>query len=76
MCLNMERKRYLELCQQSAIGRGVRVLYKGIQYIPKGYELRFDKSGSSIHRAILKDRLANSLIYCKLEEVFEDEKKG
>lgn len=72
----MERKRYLELCQQSAVGIGGMVLYKGIQYIPNGYELGFDKSGSSIHRAILKDRVSNSLIYCKLEEVFEDEKKG
>ena len=71
----MERKRYLELCQQSAVGIEAFVLYKGVQYVPKAYELSFNKGGSSIHRAILKDKIANSLVYCKLEEVFEDEKK-
>lgn len=72
----MERKRYLELCQKYAVVEDTEVLYKDTKYHPKAYELSFDKSGSSIHRAILKDKNANSLVYCKLEEVFENENKS
>lgn len=67
----MERKQYLELCQKHAVGCDVKVLYKDIKYHPCRYELGFDSSGNSTHTAILKDLKANSLIYCRLEDVKE-----
>ena len=67
----MERKQYLELCQKYAVGRDVRVKYKDTLYHPYRYELGFDKSGKSIHTAILKDIKANSVIYTMLENVKE-----
>ena len=67
----MERKRYLELCQKYAVGEDISVLYKDTKYHPYRYELGFDSSGNSIHTAILKDRKANSLLYCRLEDVKE-----
>lgn len=68
----MERKCYLELCQKYATGCDVRVLYEDTEYHPYRYELGFDKSGKSIHTAILKDLKANSLLCCRLEDVKED----
>lgn len=67
----MERKQYLELCQKYAVGCDVRVKYKGTEYHPCRYELGFNKQGKSIHTAILKDIKANSLLYCRLEDVEE-----
>ena len=67
----MERKRYLELCQKYAVGYNARVLYNEIEYFPYRYELSFDNQGKCIHRAILKDINANSIIYCKLKDVKE-----
>ena len=67
----MERKRYLELCQKYAVGCDVRVKYKDTEYHPYRYELGFDSGGKSIHTAILKDLKANSLLYCRLEDVKE-----
>ena len=68
----MERKRYLELCQKYAVGCDVRVKYKDNEYHPYRYELGFDKSGKSIHTAILKDLKANSVVYVRIEDVKED----
>ena len=65
----MERKRYLELCQKYAVGEDIRVKLKDTAYHPYRYELGFDSSGNSIHTAILKDLKANSLLYCRLEDV-------
>lgn len=48
---------------------GVLVEYGGIEYHPYAYELKFQPDGKSKHTAILKDAKANSLIYCKLEDV-------
>lgn len=70
----MERKRYLELCQKYAVGCAVRVLYKDTEYHPCRYELGFDDKGKSIHTAILKDLKANSLLYCRLDDVKEEQK--
>ena len=67
----MERKRYLELCQKYAVGGDIRVKHKDTEYHPCRYELGFDGSGKSIHKAILKDLKANSLLYCRLEDVKE-----
>ena len=61
----MERKRYL------AVGEDIRVKYKDAEYRPYRYELGFDCSGKSIHTVILKDLKANSLLYCRLEDVKE-----
>ena len=67
----MERKQYLELCQKYAIGCDIRIKYKDTEYHPYRYELGFDSNGKSIHTAILKDLKANSLLYCRLEDVKE-----
>ena len=67
----MERKRYLELCQKYAVGCDVRVKYKDAEYHPCRYELGFDDKGNVKHTAILKDIKANSLLYCRLEDVKE-----
>ena len=67
----MERKRYLELCQKYAVGEDIKVKYKFDEYHPYRYELGFDGIGKSTHTAILKDLKANSLLYCRLEDVKE-----
>lgn len=70
----MERKRYLELCQKYAMGQDIKVKYNGALYRPWKYELGFDNKGQSIHTAILYDINANSIVYCKLRDVKEEEK--
>lgn len=67
----MERKLYLELCQRQAIKGGVLVEYSGIAYQPYSYELKFQPDGKIKHTAILKEPKANSLAYCRLEDVKE-----
>ena len=67
----MERKQYLELCQKYAVGGDIMVKYKDTEYYPYRYELGFDDTGKSVHTAILKDLKANSLLYCRLEDVKE-----
>lgn len=67
----MERKRYLELCQNYAAGEDIKVKYKDTEYHPYRYELGFDDKGKSIHTAILKDLKANSVVYVMLENVKE-----
>ena len=70
----MERKRYLELCQRNAVHpKSVVVWFDGIGYYPIEYRLCFDKYGKTIHKAVLQDRKANSIINCPLEEVKENE---
>jgi hypothetical protein len=71
----VERKRYLELCQRNAVQpKSVVVWFDGIGYYPIEYRLGFDGEGKSVHRAVLHDMKANSIINCSLEEVKENEK--
>lgn len=71
----MERKRYLELCQRNAVQPKSVVVWLGeIGYYPIEYRLGFDGEGKSVHRAVLQDVKANSIINCPLEEVKENEK--
>lgn len=71
----MERKRYLELCQRNAVQpKSVVVWLDGIGYYPIEYRLCFDKEGKTVHRAVLQDMKANSIINCSLEGVKENEK--
>ena len=67
----MERKLYLELCQRQATKGSVLVEYDGAVYHPYAYELKFQSDGKIKHTAILKEPKANSLVYCKLEDVKE-----
>ena len=67
----MERKLYLELCQQQATNGGVLVEYGGTYYHPYAYELKFQLDGKIKHTAILKEPKANCLVYCRLEDVKE-----
>lgn len=71
----MERKRYLELCQRNAVQpKSVVVLFDGIGYYPIDYRLGFDGDGKSVHKAVLHDTKANSIMNCLLDEVKENEK--
>lgn len=71
----MERKRYLELCQRNAVQpKSVVVWLDGIGYYPIEYRLGFDKGGKTVHRAVLQDIKANSVMNCPLEGVKEYEK--
>ena len=67
----MERKLYLELCQQQATKGGVLVEYDGIAYQPYAYELKFQPGGKIKHTAILKEQKTTCLVYCRLEDVKE-----
>lgn len=72
----MKRSDYLKLCVSAAMlsYRKPKVLYAGIEYYPEGYELRFDKNGKAVHRAILRDASKhNCLFYCPLAKVREVE---
>lgn len=70
----MDRTEYLLLCQKASkcTGRdfpsGVRVLFDGMSYVPLGYEMMFE-NGKPIHRAVLHDGNANSVVYAQLEKV-------
>ena len=71
----MDRKHYLELCQRNAVQpNSVVVWFDGIGYYPIEYRLGFDSEGKSVHRAVLHDMKANSIINCSLEGVKENEK--
>ena len=79
----MQRDIFLQMCQKvSVLKNGVlgikenapeelTVVYNGIKYYPVAYELSFDDKGNVRHTAILKDLKANSLLYCRLEDVKE-----
>ena len=71
----MKRSTFLDLCVQAAVKKDKpKVLYAGIKYYPEGYELRFDKSGKAVHRAILRDvSKHNCLVYSLLAKVQEVE---
>lgn len=72
----MKRSDYLKLCVSAAMlsYRKPKVLYAGIEYYPEGYELRFDKNGKAVHRAILRDASKhNCLFYCPLAKAQEVE---
>ena len=81
--LSVQRDIFLQMCQKvSVLKNGIcgikenvpdelMVVYNGIKYYPVAYELSFDDKGKSIHTAILKDIKANSLLYCRLEDVKE-----
>ncbi len=71
----MKRSMFLDLCVQAAARKDKpKVLYAGIEYYPEGYELRFDKGGKAIHRAILRDASKhNCFVYCLLGKVEEVE---
>lgn len=68
----MKRSEFLQLCRTAAMfSRGKpTVIYKGIEYWPEGYEMRFLKDGKTRHTAILRDRQKhNCLMYCDLKRV-------
>lgn len=67
----MERKLYLNLCRDYAVGKKPIVVFGGIQYYPMKYELGFAKDGSVTHTAILKELKANAVHYVPLAKVEE-----
>lgn len=67
----MDRKRFLELCQRSAVGEKVYVVYDGIDFKPVGYELAFDEKGNLLHSAVLKDKTKISYLKARLNRIEE-----
>lgn len=67
----MKRSEFLDLCVKAQLMKDKpRVVYQGIEYYPEGYEMRFDRSGKAVHRAILRDASKhNCLVYCPLGKV-------
>lgn len=65
----MERKQYLDLCQQQAVRGGMIVTYNGGKYNPVAYQLSFLSDGKVRHTAIIKDARANCLVYCALDKI-------
>lgn len=70
----MERKKYLQLCQQHAAGWDVMVYYNSRGYYPKAYILSFDKFGNPIHSAVLIEKNDNRVLQCKLDDIKEENK--
>ena len=82
----MDRTEFLQMAQKvSVLKSGIcgikenvpdelKVIYNGIAYYPVSYELSFDDKGNVRHTAILHDLKANSLLYCRLEDVKECKK--
>lgn len=82
----MDRNKFLNMCKDCAmlkdkgmygIRRNVpnilRVIWKGIEYYPQSYELRFHDDGTVNHIAIIHDLKANSICHVPLQEVTEKE---
>lgn len=70
----VERKRYLELCQQNAVKpHSVFVRFENANYYPIEYRLCFDGNGQVVNRVVLQDTKANSVVNCLLKEVEEYE---
>jgi hypothetical protein len=66
----MDRKKYLELCQQNSMRpKSSRVRYKGIYFYPTSYTLSFKKDGTAQHTAILMELQANSVVHADLKQV-------
>lgn len=66
----MDRKEYLKICQQNAIGKVMKkVRFDGIEFYPFAYQMSFDSEGNPQNIAVLKDVKANSVCYAKLEKV-------
>lgn len=76
----MDRTEFLQMCQQvSMLKSGIlgikenvpdelKVIHNSIIYYPVAYELSFDK-GQAVHKAILHDLNANSIVYVDLSKV-------
>ena len=82
----MVRNEFLNMCRQCSMIKtrglfgiaqgvpdGLRVLYKGIEYYPIGYELSFDNNGDTIHVAIIHDMKANAVVHAPLSWVSKKE---
>jgi len=82
----MDRTKYLNMARECAMikKRGqfgirqnvpdrLRVVWKGIEYYPQSYELRFRDDGTVDHIAIIHDLTANSVSHVPLEQVKEKE---
>ena len=67
----MERKQYLDLCQQQAVKGDVLVTYNGISYQPMAYQLGFHSDGKVRHTAVLVEPGKRTMVYCRLEDVKE-----
>lgn len=80
----MDRTKYLNMARECAMikKRGpfgirqnvpdrLRVVWKGIEYYPQSYELRFNDEGTVNHIAVIHDLVANSISHVPLGEVKE-----
>lgn len=82
----MDRNKFLNMCKDCAMLKDkgmygirknvpniLRVIWKGIEYYPQSYELRFNDDGTVNHIAIIHDLKANSICHAPLQEVTEKE---
>ena len=67
----MERKQYLDLCQQQAVKGDKFVTCNGISYQPLAYQLGFHSDSTVRHTAVLVESETNTVLYCRLEDVKE-----
>lgn len=71
----MERRKYLELCQKSAVGVGGALMeYNGIKYIPISLSLWFNDKGEGQNTAVLADLNGKSIINCRLQDIISLDK--
>lgn len=69
----MDRNEFLKMAQQASVCYGLPpnellVVYRGVKYIPVGYEMTFCK-GQPVRKGILKSLSANAYIWAKLENL-------
>ena len=68
----MERKRFLDLCRQSAMKKDkIQVYFAKKLYEPIGYQLMFAETGKAKHAAILRDTTRNCWMYANLDAIEE-----
>ena len=74
----IDRSEFLQMCQRcvfelSRQGKSdAVVLHSGALYYPIAYSIGFDSNGNPLHKAVLKDLKANSLVECPLSDVFKN----
>lgn len=65
----MQNRQYLELCQRSAIGAEVYVIYNGAKYIPCSLSIWFNDVGEMQSTAVLQDLNGKTIVNCKVKDL-------
>ena len=71
-CQQMERKRYLELCQRNAVSPdSVNVIYQGCKYYPIALKIWFNGKGETKNTAEMVDCVSKTKLYANVKDVSE-----